>query len=369
MFYFTCDRSLIHGCLLFTFSNDVMAYGVAECHNGHLFCVKCAVTWVAKDIGMRPLKWSKAIHQALRWSRFKCCICRVQGPMSRSTATDAAVAALPVQCGYTALGLACLWTGRRDLFDSHQHSFADPAQHQQQPSGRGTKRPNSCNAGGQPAKQRRYHQTTPGNEESEDEVEFGRVQTARSDVVPGSAFPDINASGESVQGLVLETAIPPVNRTGIMLAADAAAAAAAGNDGEEEEEEEEEENAGPPDDDLHISQEEPQTAGEIGVRDGGGNSSGITLDADWEQESRLTDTEAQLPWAPPAVSADGGAAAVVLTANERAAERYVIYGQFDAVHNALQNAGLIAKPTIPPVDKLAKLIYNATARAVRWLCG
>jgi len=56
-------------------------------------------------------------------------------------------------------------------------------------------------------------------------------------------------------------------------------------------------------------------------------------------------------------------------ADVRAGELHIQDGEFHAVENALQNAGLVPKPAVPPVDRAAKMIYNATVRAVRRVVG
>jgi len=340
-----------------------MVGGVAECHNGHQFCIQCAVTWTAEDFGIRRLKWSSSIHETLTWSRFKCCICGVRGPLRRSSVTDAAVAALPVRCGFTALqGLACRWSGRNDEFETHQHVFTNPDQDQpaetdDHPSRCGRKRPNSdlntdsYKADGQGVKQRRY-QIASSDEKNEDEVEFQRVQTADIDNVPASAFPDTNASGESVEGLVLDTTVPHFNRTGIVLDA-----------GLQRE------------DEWHITQTETQavqTAGESIVRDEavpGDDVAESTNDTDQEEsESWITDREDQPLQSPtagddrePAILDDDIAATIFREDDEQ----HVINEQFHAVRSALQSAGLAPKPTVPPIDRATKMIYDVTARVVR----
>ena len=122
-----------------------MSSGAVKCYQGHLFCAQCAISSTAKDFGIRDLKWSSSdLHQVLSWSGFTCCVCGVRGPLHRSTATDAAVAALPVRCGYTALDEACRWTGRRDQFDAHQHLCTEQSDTGRAPR-RGTNSPRDEN--------------------------------------------------------------------------------------------------------------------------------------------------------------------------------------------------------------------------------
>ena len=111
-----------------------MAGGAAECSHGHLFCAQCAINSAAADFGMCDVKWSSSVYQVLSWSGFTCCVCGVRGPLRRSIVTDAAVAALPVRCGYTALDEACRWTGRRDQFDTHRHVFTEQSHSENEPS-------------------------------------------------------------------------------------------------------------------------------------------------------------------------------------------------------------------------------------------
>jgi len=377
-----------------------MAGGAAECDNGHRFCIQCAVTSTAKDFGIHHLKWSSSIHQALTWSRFTCCVCGARGPLRRSSVVDAAVGALPVRCGSTALGLACRWSGRRDQFDTHQHVFTDPVQDQpgtqdhscrpgkkrlssiftdstqdqpgtQDHPSRRRKKPlssasntDSDETDGPRVKRRRYQDTADGNE---NEGASQRVQTIDSDVVPVSAFPDINASGESVEGVVLDMAVPHIARTGVII--HTAVAAAADDDDDDDSRRE---------DELHISQEEMltvQTAVNNVVRDRvvpGGGGADITHDADREEdESFITaDIELQPSQNPTAgdvrepVLADLRGSEVFHDVDGQARELDIIPGQFNAVHSALQSAGFVPKPTIPPVDRAAKFIYNVTARVV-----
>jgi len=364
------------------FSNDVMAGGAAECDNGHQFCIQCAVTSTAKDFGIRHLKWSSSIHQALTWSQFTCCVCGTRGPLRRSSVTDAAVAALSVRCGFTALGLTCRWSGRRDQFDTHQHVFTDPVQDQpdtqDHPPRRGRMRLNytdSDEANGQRVKRRRYQ---VGGEENEDEVASQRVQAIHSDVVSESAFRDFNASGESVDGVALDTTIPRCNRAGVIISA-----AAVADDADDDDDDVHDDGGGGcigrREDELHIRQEETltiQTAvrGRVGL-DPDDGSADISRDADWEEtaESLVTPNRefqpSQSPTASdvrePVIPTDLRGSEVFQDVDGQARELDIIPGQFHTVHSALQNAGLVPEPTMPPVDRAAKLIYNITARAVR----
>jgi len=182
---------------------------------------------------------------------------------------------------------------------------------------------------------------------------FQGVHTVVADIVPVSAFPDTNAAGESVEGLVRDTAVPHFTRSNVIV------------DAEQRE------------DEIHVSQGESQTgqnAGESHVPDaavGRDDSDEIIQEIDSDSDESLTAQTSASDVSEVEIPDDDGLALAAMfhDADVRAGEPHIADGEFQAVESALQNAGLLAKPAVPPVDRAAKMLYDATVRAVRRVLG
>lgn len=389
-----------------------MEAGAVECANGHLFCAHCAKSTAFVDFGLRDLVLRSSLDEVLKWRGLACCVCGVRGSLRRSLVTEAAIAALPVRCGFTALGQVCRWIGRRDQFHAHDHVFSDSDQSQSHPPGRGTKRPNSAlisgdsDNGDQRLKRSCHQRTSSVEENSENEVEF---QIVASEIVPESAVPDISAAGEWISGSVAATEGQRIDGAEIFL------------------------DVGQSEDELYtISQADQATDGfrrvvvadvieagesevcfvDVGETGGGhANDAGIlhhaasTAGYDSDHEAR----ELHVSHAGPqtvqqnvgaaAIPADDAAEIIPLVPDEdefaqpvqkspedqrdtanaptrtalasvngadgpRVGELYIVPGEFHTVELALQNAGLIPKPTVSLIDQAARTIYDAIAGVV-----
>jgi len=394
------------------FSDDVMAAGAVECKNGHVICAWCAKNSAPRNFGIRDLVLRSSLDEVLKWRGLSCRVCGVRGPLRRSLVTEAAVAGLPVRCGFTALGVACRWTGRRDEFHAHEHAFPDPDQLQPSAERRGTKRPSSAaisdsDNDGQRAKHGRLQQTLSVEEKSEDEL---AIQTADADVAALLAVPDINAAGERAGEVVTVAEVHRFNGDEILVdvgqlenemytsqvdqTTDGFRLAAVPDVRDADESEfyfvDVEDNgeahgndAGIPhnaavsavqrpaigshDDiqtagELHVNRDRLQTARqkvgdtEVPVDDGAEFTHNAAQEGD---EFYIADNETQPVHNSPANNRS--------EATSPASCRAVVDippGEFQDVERALQEAGLIPPPTVSLVSRAATTIYNAIARTI-----